>query len=206
MPRKGTYTINHLLDIMARERGEKRTKSVPSSPAQIFDSCAGHDEYREIHIRISSALDFWKIHYPLLYHFAAIQLYSGARVSEILRLHSSSITADGRILIHALKNGNSRIVQPPIDQEWLQKERSLGRYLFADLSRFVIHRQYVKQGISAYFGDNVKRSTTHIFRHLVALDLKQIPESTNAIKTGLGQKTDTSADHYKAEIRRQSDN
>ena len=205
MSRKGFISIRTVMAHIKRMQDETGIKSVPSASAQNFDSCAGHTDPLELQPQITSALQYWKTQYPIIYHFAVLQISSGARVSEILRLHSNDITPDSRIILRSLKGGSDRVFQMSIDQEWLQRERSMKRYLFRDLSRFVIHRQYVKQGISAYFGKNTKRSTTHLFRHLVALDLKQTGDQTHAIKTGLGQKTDKAADHYKTEIRREND-
>lgn len=205
MPRKGTYSINTLLKVIAKKTNGTGTKSVTTAPAQTFDLCKDDQEPAQLHLQISSALKHWQINYPILYYFATIQLQTGARVSEILRLHSKEITPDGRILIRSLKGGNDRVVQISDLAPWLNLERSKSRYLFRDLTRFVIHHNYVKQGISAYFGNNQKRSTTHLFRHLVGIDLTHLEDHTHGIKTALGQKTDSAADHYKTKVRRQND-
>ena len=202
MSRKGTYSITNVLHLIRKNSDHKRTLSVPSPTAQTSDLCASGTGTQDLEKQISSALNYWERSWPIMYRFATFQLYSGARVSEILRLHSNDITTNGRVLIRPLKGGNPRIVQIPDLTEWMRSEKPKGRYLFRDLTRFVIHREYVKQGISAHFGSNMKRSTTHLFRHLVGLDLKQINGEENATRIGLGQKTDKAADHYKVEVRR----
>jgi integrase len=205
MPQKGTYSINTILKVIARKEKELAPKSVLSAPAQTFDLCKTQQQPVQLHLQIRSALNYWKIKYPILFNFATIQLQSGARVSEILRLHSKEITPDNRILIRSLKGGNDRIVQISGIDKWISSERTKSRYLFQDLTRFVIHHNYVQQGISAHFGNNTKRSTTHLFRHLVGIDLNHLENSTHGIKKGLGQKTDKAADYYKTKIRREDD-
>lgn len=205
MPRKGTYNINTVLKIIQRKQNEKRTKSVTSPPAQTFDLCNGQESLQRLHFLVSSALEDWKISYPILYKFAVMQISTGARVSELLRIHSKEISPEGRILIRALKGGNDRVEKIPELTPWLIKERSKSRYIFQDLTRFVIHHRYLEKGISAYFGKNSKRSTTHLFRHLVGLDMNQLKDSTHGIKTALGQKTDKAANYYKTQARREND-
>lgn len=205
MSRKNLITITTVMHHINRLNNQRGIKSVPSPLAQTFDSCDSNIELEEMHLTIEIALKHWKKHYPIIYHFAVIQLASGARVSELLRLHSNDISEQNRIFIRSLKNGVNRTVQITVETEWLQRERSLNRYLFPDLSRFVIHREYVKQGVAAHFGNNSKRSTTHLFRHLVGLDLKSISDETEAIKAGIGQKTDQATNYYKTKIRRKND-
>lgn len=204
MPNKGFISITHVLDAIDRKRGVSRHKSVPNRPAQISDLCDVGPGLPAMATTIKAALQHWRSHWPLIYYFATIQIETGARVSEILRITSHDISADSRIRIHALKNGIDRIVRVPQISDWLQRERSMKRRLFADLNRFQIHRAYVKQGIAAYFGSNTKRSTTHLFRHLVGLDLNSLKEPQHAIRSGLGQKTDKAADHYRTDLAKQS--
>lgn len=202
MPNQGFTSVTHVIHAINRMRNETPAKSVPSPSAQNFDSCNAGAELQEIQMAILNALEHWKRSWPLLYYFAMIQSESGARVSEILRIHSTDITPEGRIRLYALKRGNPRVIRVPEIIPWLIRERSFQRNIFMDLNRFAIHREYVKQGIAAYFGQNTKRSTTHLFRHLVGIDLNQLKDGTHAIRHGLGQKTDTAADHYKTTPRR----
>lgn len=199
---KNFVTIRHILQNISKITGQEYTKRIPSPSAQTFDLCEDQSKIMAMESIITDALQTWKNTYPIMHKFAIIQLASGARVSEILRLTSGDISEKGRVLITASKGGSNRIIEIPELTPWLIRERFLERSIFQDLNRFAVHREYKKQGISAKFGINQKHSTTHLFRHLLALDLQHIKDPTNAIKTGLGQKTDQATDYYKTQIRR----
>lgn len=205
MARKGFITILHVQQKIGMFPKKERTKSAPSSSAQTFDLCEIQSGRESLHFSIDQALKLWDQTYPIMAKFARFQRQSGARVSEILRIHSSDISPEGRIHLRSLKNGIDRIIHPVDDLQWYISERIKGRFIFQDLTRFVVHHNYVKQGITAFFGHNTKGSTTHIFRHLIGSDLANLKDSTHAIKLNLGQKTDTAADHYKPQKRREND-
>jgi len=183
----------------------KRTKSVPTSSAQTFDLCEVADPNHNMQCLITDALKSWQINYPIMHKFALLQLATGARVSELLRITSGQISPEGRIHIIALKGGNDRIVLVEPLRTWLIHERSLGRSIFQDLNRFSIHREYVRQGLAIKFGNNSKNSTTHLFRHLVGIDLNELDNGRHAIRQGLGQKTEEAADYYAVAARRKND-
>jgi len=181
------------------------TRPVPCPNAQTSDLCIDGSTEMAIRSAINSALGLWKRSQPILYHLAVLQLNTGLRISEILSIHSSHISPEGRIFVKGSKGSRSRIVQPPTDLEFWLKEKDLNRYVFKDLNRFHVYREYRNRGISAKFGSNIKFSVTHLPRHLVGLDLKNINNAKEAIAINLGHRGDASADHYTSEIRRKND-
>jgi len=201
MAQKGFISITHVIHHINRNRKNSGLSSAPNPSAQNFDSCKHGIGEEELQIRIASALEVWKKDQHQLYYFAVLQAETGARVSELLQIHSRHITENGRINLTTLKKGNTRILEPLSNRQWYISERSKSRFLFQDLNRFAIHREYVKHGISAHFGKNIKRSTTHLFRHLVGLDLSTLEDPTHSIKTALGQKTESAANFYTTKIR-----
>ena len=201
MGAKGFISITHVIHHINRQRKAAGLTTVPNPSAQTLDLCSGHSSHQPLEILISSAMEHWQKDHPLMYHFAMLQAETGARVSELLQIHSRHITENGRINLDTKKGGNTRILEPITNRQWYISERSKSRYLFQDLNRFQIHREYVKHGIAAHFGKNIKRSTTHLFRHLVGLDLSTLANPTHSIKTALGQKTESAATYYQAKIR-----
>jgi integrase len=206
MSKKGFTSITHVIHHINRIRKKEGLFPVPNPSAQTFDLCSMDTGIEEIQNAILSAVEIWKRSFPLLANFTTLQYETGARVSEILQIHSSHITEKGRINLTTLKKGNTRILEPISNREWIISERSKGRYLFHDLNRFQVHRKYVEFGIAAYFGNNVKRSTTHIFRHLVGMDLSTLANPNHSIRIALGQKTEQAAEFYKTAIRGKDDN
>jgi integrase len=170
--------------------------SVPTPLALSTKQCSLETEVIALATQIKASLGQLKQENENCWLIAMIMLESGCRVSEVLNIRSTDITPTGRIVIKGLKRSHDRVINPSsVAQQTLKKRNSPGT-IFMGISRFHVYRSFKSVGLQHSFNDRERNSVTHLFRHYVALDLQQTDHGKKAITTGLGHKSNNSADHY----------
>lgn len=132
---------------------------------------------------------------------AALMFEHGLRITEVLRIESRDISPSGHIHIKGLKGSNSRVVlASTLRTFWTHSPD----YMFPignTWSRFYFYRWFKKMGVYKIFGDNKKKSVTHLFRHALALHLKDEFDNTQLTQLYLGHKNIKSTEHYEKKAR-----
>lgn len=198
-PTKRILTLNGLQQILKGREKLQGINSVPSPSAQSAKPCGLVSVQDQILRQVEASLATLKISNPPCYLIARLLFESGSRISEILAIRSTDITPAGRIMIKAKKGSRDRIISAGHLGDDLLKLRKRQGLIFGDISRFHVYRSFRSVGLSHIFDGRSKASVTHIFRHLAAMDLEQTEHGKQAITTGLGHRSERSADHYSAE-------
>lgn len=200
--KNGKVIEERLWDFLGYSRNKKGMSEGSSRSTQFFALCEENSPGRS---EISHALAITDLIKPFPKDFQALihlMIASGARISEVLSIKASDITAQGRVKLTGLKRSNSRFVETELARQYLLSCKSLPIDPFSHYDRFYVYRQLKKLGIAQTFGDNVNASVTHIFRHLAVLDMKEVDTSLDSAKNTIGHKSISSTQHYGAKARR----
>ena len=127
---------------------------------------------------------------------AGLMFEHGLRISEVLRIEKRDISVSGHIRIKGLKGSNSRVVLSNIMRKFWTTSPEYMFPIVNTYSRFYFYRWFKKMGLYKIFGDNKKYSVTHLFRHALALHLKEEFEDTQLTQQYLGHKNIKSTLHY----------
>lgn len=125
-----------------------------------------------------------------------LQFMYGLRITSLLNLTTSDITQSGALRIKQGKGSEDLIVYSQRYSEYLQKIRNVSGSKICDYSRFYFYRLYMKKGLYEEYGKNMKRSVTHMFRHNIALSMKNSNISVEEVKRFLGHKSIKSTRNY----------
>lgn len=123
-------------------------------------------------------------------------LYSGMRISEVLRIKGTDITIN-RTLFYIASKSKARCSVQIVDS-WDYYSKYVGKpvYLFAHFSRFYIYRQMKAIGLSVKFGANCNSSVTHLGRHITALNAQGATQNSKDAQRVLNHKSINSTKHY----------
>ena len=126
----------------------------------------------------------------------------GLRITEVLNIQKCDISRQGRIRIKGLKGSNDRIVTPIMFAQFWQSLPDFMLPLGSVYSRFYFYRWFKRIGIYDVFGNNKRFSVTHMFRHHLALSLKNEFDDTALTQRVLGHRSIKSTLHYEKERKR----
>lgn len=189
--------IRDIQRVISEKEGKPRITSVPTPSAQTLGLCVAGPGDGQLAKQIASSMATLARSNPPVHLLAMIMLESGCRVSEALQIRSTDVTLQGRIMISAKKGGHDRIVKinvPGINWAMIKSGPAM---IFQGISRFHVYREFKRSGLSFVMEGRSKASVTHLFRHYVAHDLYTADKSNETIKTGLGHKSEGSAEYYK---------
>ncbi len=195
-PHRQRLGILEVQKAINQKSGKPAPKSVPTPCAQTARLCTLGNDQVTLAKQVQASLIALKNSNPPCWLIAMILLESGCRVSEVLTINSASISPQGRVMIKGKKGSNDRIIHPITIAPQMIKLRKRNGPIFAEISRFHVYRAFRSVGLSHIFDGRSKASVTHLFRHLVAIDLELTQHGKAAITTGLGHKSAESADHY----------
>lgn len=123
-------------------------------------------------------------------------LSGGIRISELLQIRYSDITAIGQVRINALKGSSDRLISTMYHAKELIRYRNLNGLLFEGYSRWYFHRLFVKLGFYQLNNGSNKRVTTHIFRHHLVTDLQNQFNQIELTQATIGHKRQSSTNWY----------
>lgn len=125
-----------------------------------------------------------------------LQYLYGLRISSALHVRFCDITSNGGIYIRQGKGSESLIVYSRIFPERLMRIKSESREFILNFSRYYFYRYYKKVGLYSEFSGNTNKSVTHLFRHNIALSLKEDMISKQDVKRFLGHRNIKSTGSY----------
>lgn len=140
------------------------------------------------------------------YHLALVtMLHHGMRVSELVNLRGTDITADGQVIVRRLKGSNTTLqaIRPDADPLFdesplveLARERK-GRRLF-EVTRQHIHRLIREYGAEA--GIHPDKCHPHSLKHSCAMLVWDATNNLGQLQSYLGHKSPSSSLCYLYEI------
>lgn len=191
-------TFSDLQKILYSDFESGRTKSVHPSSAQtttlLYESS---DNVNHITFIVSKlfanpdAPEFLKA-------VVELQFLYGLRISEVLNIERSDVSASGYIRIKGLKNSNSRIVRPVSFLEFWQHSGSHLLPLKNTYSRFFLYRKYKELGLSVRYQGRSNNSVTHCFRHEVVQDLQRNFNEIDTTQKFIGHKNIKNTKRYES--------
>lgn len=132
---------------------------------------------------------------------AAISLMyqTGCRISSILQIKPSSISANVRIILHQGKGSEPMVVVPSDYREWWLNYRNNNSHYY-ELQNYIYYYRLFKRYklvSSSTFG--TKTAVTSTARKMVAMDTFSVNEDLNDAKIALGHKSINSTGYYVAD-------
>jgi integrase len=125
-----------------------------------------------------------------------LMMQHGLRITEAINISGDDIDSQMRIYVRGLKGSKNRIISPSFYiqtwGEYRNKKFSIGSVY----DRFYFYRLFVKYGIYSQYGNNVKRSVTHSFRHDMCISLQSSDVDKIDIQFSVGHKAPSSTDFY----------
>jgi integrase len=129
---------------------------------------------------------------------AAISLMyqTGCRISSILQIKPSSISANGRIILHQGKGSEPMVVVPADYREWWINYRN-GNMKYYELQNYIYYyRLFKRYKLVAPSNFGTKDAVTATARKMVAMDTFSVNEDLNDAKIALGHKSINSTGYY----------
>lgn len=125
-----------------------------------------------------------------------LQFLFGLRISEVLNINYSAVSADGSIRIRGLKGSSDRQVYPVVYRNyWLTTKHN--RTIFpSSYNRWYFYRLYRKKGIYHMFQNNGNQSVTHLARYSYIISLLKDGRNIPEIQQLIGHKSINSTIHY----------
>jgi len=123
-------------------------------------------------------------------------MFSGIRISELLRIDPWSILKSGHINVKGLKGSNDRIIIPVFSLFFWQGFMVQFLPLVDLYSRFYFYRRFKKLGIYTHYDSRKHQSITHFFRHRVINQLNDSGVPQKDISTFIGHKNKKTLKYY----------
>ena len=123
-------------------------------------------------------------------------LITGCRISEILNLNSSQITANGLVKLAGLKGSSDIIFRPVSTIEYYRKIRKLKILVFSNYNRYYMYRLFLRIGCYGQYRSSSRLSVTHFFRKQLALEAYSIANKDSDISNVLHHNSKRSASYY----------
>ena len=129
---------------------------------------------------------------------AAISLMyqTGCRISSILQIKPSSISVNGRIILHQGKGSEPMIVVPTDFKEWWLNYRNSNLQYYELQNYIYYYRLFKRYKLVAPSSFGIKDAVTATARKLVAMDTFSVNEDLNEAKIALGHKSINSTGYY----------
>jgi len=192
---KGTMKkkTNKILDVY---NGQLRSKSGQKSVAQSLGMCNPPTvEIRNI-ITLMSELELKKNQSIPEYCIFEIQLFSGCRISEALRITQRDVNIFGTVIIKGSKKSGNKTVNIVHTRDFLLKRAKHNYHIFQDVDRFRMYRWYKKKGIYINRGKNKNKAVTHALRYVYINYISQMTGDKSLTAELTRHKNIKSQDYY----------
>lgn len=132
---------------------------------------------------------------------AAISLMyqTGCRISSILQIKPSSISPNGRIILHQGKGSEPMVVVPAEYREWWLNYRNSNSQYYEFQNYIYYYRLFKRYKLVAPSSFGIKDAVTATARKMVAMDTFSVNEDLNDAKIALGHKSINSTGYYVAD-------
>ena len=129
---------------------------------------------------------------------AAISLMyqSGCRISSILQIKPSSISPNGRIILHQGKGSEPMVVVPVDYRDWWLNYRNSNSQYYEMQNYIYYYRLFKRYKLVNPSNFGSKDAVTATARKMVAMDTFSINEDLNDAKIALGHKSINSTGYY----------
>lgn len=129
---------------------------------------------------------------------AAISLMyqSGCRISSILQIKPSSISANGRIILHQGKGSEPMVIVPADYREWWLNYRNSSMKYYELQNYIYYYRLFKRYKLVSPSSFGTKDAVTATARKMVAMDTFSVNEDLNDAKIALGHKSINSTGYY----------
>lgn len=125
-----------------------------------------------------------------------IQLESGCRIGEVLRLTTNDIVLPCTLLLLALKRSRPRAIRLPELQEQLQRLLPAGEHCLFNISYSQVYRQYLNAGIVLYNPPGSRRTVTHTPRREYIQAVHNVSQDIDTTRDVVGHKSRSSTLTY----------
>ena len=147
---------------------------------------------------IITQMETQRIPLPVL-AYVSLHYYSGARISDLLRVDYTSISSRLNISILQGKGSQALTVQPVHYREFWESVRNNRLSPMENYNRFYFYRLYKRFGITIFRGSHKNNLVTHAFRKELAVDLHSIDGNIKRAQGALGHRSANSTEHYTAD-------
>ena len=129
---------------------------------------------------------------------AAISLMyqTGCRISSILQIKPSSISANGRIILHQGKGSEPMVVVPANYRDWWINYRNSNSQYYELQNYIYYYRLFKRYKLVAPTSFGTKDAVTATARKMVAMDTFSVNKDLNDAKIALGHKSINSTGYY----------
>ena len=129
---------------------------------------------------------------------AAISLMyqTGCRISSILQIKPSSISANGRIILHQGKGSEPMIIVPADYRDWWLNYRNSNSKYYELQNYIYYYRLFKRYKLVSPSTFGTKTAVTSTARKMVAIDTFSVNEDLNEAKIALGHKSINSTGYY----------
>lgn len=129
---------------------------------------------------------------------AAISLMyqTGCRISSILQIKPSSISVNGRIILHQGKGSEPMIVVPADYRDWWLNYRNSNIQYYEMQNYIYYYRLFKRYKLVSPSSFGIKDAVTATARKMVAMDTFSVNEDLNDAKIALGHKSINSTGYY----------
>ena len=129
---------------------------------------------------------------------AAISLMyqTGCRISSILQIKPSSISPNGRIILHQGKGSEPIVVVPADYRDWWLNYRNTNLQYYELQNYIYYYRLFKRYKLVAPSNFGTKDAVTATARKMVAMDTFSVNEDLNDAKIALGHKSINSTGYY----------
>ena len=132
----------------------------------------------------------------VLIHSIALMFQSGCRVSSILGLSPSDITANGRVILRQGKGSNPLILVPSFEPQWWQEIRTSGFNPFFYLNYMRVYRTFKDYALTMTDCFGSKNAVTASARKTAAQDVFEDTKDIEIARQTLGHKRTSSTEYY----------
>jgi len=126
-----------------------------------------------------------------------LQLLSGARISQVLKISAKNIASNGVIKIVGSKGSSDIVISSIMFRSFWLSIKSSGLSISDHRDRFYMYRLYRQLGIYGKFGTSGKQSVTHSLRHELFTGMDELQVSKEVAAQKVGQKSMNSQNYYR---------
>ena len=126
----------------------------------------------------------------------SLMYQTGCRISSILQLKPSSISPNGRIILHQGKGSEPMVVVPADYRDWWLNYRKSGMQYYELQSYIYYYRLFKRYKLVSPSSFGTKNAVTATARKMVAMDTFSVNEDLNEAKIALGHKSINSTGYY----------
>ena len=126
----------------------------------------------------------------------SLMYQSGCRISSILQIKPSSISANGRIILHQGKGSEPMVIVPADYRDWWLNYRNSNMKYYELQNYIYYYRLFKRYKLISPTSFGTKNAVTATARKMVAMDTFSVNEDLNDAKIALGHKSINSTGYY----------